>query len=158
MARRYRFPMAALLRLRERTEEERKKEFAVAVQAVQEEQDRRERLTADRSALQGDIIQLYKEKAPFVYITTTYRDIGQLAGEILRSEITQRQLEQAVEETRQRLIEAQRERKALEILRDRRKEEYDREMERVEQAALDDMAIRARARHLAENREPAAEK
>ena len=150
MARRYRFPLASLLRLRERAEEERKKEFAAALQAVRQEEERRERLAADRAALQGDIVQLYKDKAPFIYITATYRDIGQLAGEILRSEITQRQLEEAAEQTRQRLIEAQRDRKAMETLRDRRKEEFDRETERLEQAALDEMSIRARARRLAE--------
>ena len=150
MARRYRFPLASLLRLRERTEEERKKEFALSLQAVRREEERRERLIADRGALQDDVVLLYRNKSPFYYITAAYRDIGQLAGEILRSEITQRQLEQASEEARQRLVEAQRDRKAMETLRDRRKEEYDRETERLEQAVLDEMSIRARAHRLTE--------
>lgn len=148
MARRFRFRLAPLLTLRMRTEEDRKKEFAAAGRAVQEERERRERLLAEQDAMRDDIVRMYADKTPFAYITATYRELGNFAGEIMRSELRQQELERVWEEVRGRLIEAQRERRALEILRDNQKAAFDREMDRLEQAQLDELAIRARGRLL----------
>lgn len=154
MAKRFAFALAPLLRLREQTEENRKKEFAAANRAVREEREHRARMAAEREAMQAEIVRMYAEKAPFAHITECYREVGRYGGEIMRSEIREDGLLKAVEAARERLIEAQRDRQAMETLRDNQRAEFDREMERLEQATLDELAIRARARYLAENAEP----
>ena len=158
MARRFRFPLAALLRLREQREEERKREFAAAAQAARAEQARREALVGDRQSMQDEIVRMYADKKPFSQITDVYREIAWVSGEVLRSEAEQARLDQLLEEARRLLVLAQRDRRAMEILRDRQREAFLREEARREQAEADEMGLRVRMRRLSEaaERESAA--
>ncbi len=57
--------------------------------------------------------------------------------------------EKQIEAARQRLLEATKARKALELLRDRQREQWRREEDRREAAALDELAVQAYGRRLA---------
>jgi flagellar FliJ protein len=62
------------------------------------------------------------------------------------------QREQEVEQRRGELVEASRDRKAIETLRERRLDEHKKNVERVEQAILDDVAGQRHARAAANRR------
>jgi len=146
MARRFEFPLAALLRLREQAEEGRKKEYAAAVGAAEEERGRRLRLAGELRECQERIVALYAAREPFAQVADAYREAAWLSGGMTRSEAVQPALDRAAEEARQRLVAARRDRRALEILRDRRREAHGREAERLGQAGLDELAVQARVR------------
>ena len=55
-------------------------------------------------------------------------------------------LEKAVAQARQKLARATRARKALELLRDRRHEQFKRRLQRIEDAQLDEIAVQRYAR------------
>lgn len=58
-------------------------------------------------------------------------------------------VEQQVQAARARLVEASRARKAMELLRDRYREQWQREQDRRETATLDEIAVQGHARRLA---------
>jgi len=59
-------------------------------------------------------------------------------------------LERQIESSRTQLLEATKARQAIELLRDRQRERFDRVMKRREAASLDEMAVQQFARQLGE--------
>lgn len=152
MARRFRFNLEAVLRLRERTEDERRRQFAEASRLVEEERLRREGILGERSELQDDIVKSFRERAPFQSVVTSYHMIGKLEQAAAESARRQRALEAERDRRRAALVDARRETRMLETLRERRREEFVREQERVEQLLLDELSVQARERVLREER------
>lgn len=152
MAKRFRFNLEAVLRYRALMEDARKREFGEANRAAEEERMRREELSTDRSGLQDEIVRLYAEQAPFQSVVDSYNLIGKIDYEVAVSLKKQQQLDLQVEQRSQQLVKARQDTQVMETLKDRRKEEFNREQDRIEQSLLDELSIQSRARRDAEKR------
>ncbi len=138
---RFRFKLQAVLDHRLRIEKAKKQAFAQAVGLVNQKQHQLEQiyglLRQERAALAGkttgllDIDELLAHR----------RYVGSLELRLshLHSELHKRQ--QLLDQRRQALLEASRDRKVLERLKDRRHEEYQLEMRRAEQREQDEIAL-----------------
>lgn len=154
---RFRFPLEPLLEMRRREEETRIGELAVIEHERRRlEESLRERQTelgAGRAALRAglvgavDVHLLRQQAAASLAVDRlARRTVLELAG-----------LAQKADAARQRLVAAAQRRRAIEILRERRVEEWNREQDRKETAFLDELANIARARRMAEGRASAAD-
>lgn len=152
MARRFRFNLDPVLRLRKREVDERRREFAEVNRMLQEERQRREDIHHERIGMQEEIVRSFEEQAPFQSIVATYNLIGSLENEITESMRREAALEQELEKRRIAMIEANKQARILEILKERRRTEFLREEERQEQAVLDELSIQAQGRRKREER------
>ena len=150
MAKRFQFPLQTLLRQRELMEERRKRELAEILRQIDEERLRLEDFRKEREAVQDDLNTVYREAGRFHevgdvmrYMATVDREIH-LSGERLRA------LEAEADKRRMALVVAQRERRVVELVKERKFEEWKYEVARDEQKRVDDMAVRAHDRALRE--------
>ena len=148
MARRFRFRLQPVLRQREIVEEQRKKEFALANRAVDEARLKQQAMPEERTQMQEDVRVLYESQSPFQRVLDVYRYQNTLELQLARNARDLAHLEVFREERRLVLVEAQKNRKAMEILRDKRKAEHEAENARAEQNALDELAVQARRRRM----------
>ncbi len=154
MARRFRFNLEPVLRYRVIMADERRREFLEAKKRVDEEILRREEMARERGQVQDEIVRGFEERAPMASIMASYRVVGSLESAMQESLRRQRQLEAEVERRRQAMIHANQEKQVMESLKERRREEYVREQDRVEQAFLDELSIQSQGRR---RREAAAD-
>ena len=152
MARRFRFNLEAVLRHRERLEEDRRREFAEVNRLVEEERLRREEMQRERGELQDEIVKSFEEQAPFQSVVMSYHMVGRLEQAATESLKRQNILNAELEKRRQALVTARQETHMLETLKERRQEEFQREQDRLEQALLDELSIQARGRRLREEK------
>lgn len=152
MARRFRFDLEAVLRYREVMEDQRRRDFAEANRLVEEERLRREGILRERSDLQDEIVRSFEERGPFQSVVSTYHMVGRLEHAAGESQKRQAALEAERERRRQALVEARRETRMMETLKDRRREEFNREQEKIEQTLLDELSVQARDRRIREER------
>lgn len=152
MARRFKFNLAAVLRYRELMEDGKRREFAEANRLVEEERLRREDIQRERGEMQDEIVQSFQEQAPFQSIVSSYNMIGRLEQADLESRKRSLLLEAELEKRRQALVRARQETRMMETLKDRRREEFTREQDRVEQTLLDELSVQAKARRDREKR------
>ncbi|MDR0362907.1 MAG: flagellar FliJ family protein [Planctomycetota bacterium] len=150
MARRFRFNLDPVLRYRKILEDQRRRDFAEANRAAEEERVHREDIGREREEVQDEIVRLYEEQAPFQVIRDSYYLSSQLEGEAAASLNRQRRLDQALDECRKHLVKARRDTQVMETLKDRRREEFVREQDRLDQALLDELSIQARGRMMRE--------
>jgi flagellar FliJ protein len=154
MARRFQFNLEAVLRYRNIMADERRREFLEAKKLVDEEKVRREEMARERGQVQDEIVRGFEDRAPMSAITAAYHMVGRLESAMQESLRRQKQLEAEVERRRQAMIHANQEKQVMESLKERRREEFVREEDRVEQAFLDELSIQSRGRR---RREAAAE-
>ncbi len=144
---RFQFSLQPVLDARHRVEQKKQREFA-EIQARRQELEQQLRtyqshLASDKSELRADLhgsidVQALRLRAgaSLHVMRKAQRIVLELAG-------VHKQLERA----RNDLLEASRQRRAVELLRDKRYEQWLAEQKRVEAAALDEMAVmRAGAR------------
>ena len=148
MARRFRFRLQPVLRQREIVEEQRKKEFALANRAVDEARLKQQAMQEERTQMQEDVRVLYESQSPFQRVLDVYRYQNTLELQLARNARDLAHLEVFREERRLVLVEAQKNRKAMELLRDKRRAEQEAENAREEQTALDELAVQARRRRM----------
>lgn len=146
MAKRFHFHLDPVLRYRQILENERKKEFAIANRAWEEERLHRTEMEEERQKTQEEIRALYAAKTKFQEILETYRYVNALDVRLAYLERRLAELDRVREEKREALVKARRDRRALEILREHRKEEHDAQNAAEEQKILDELAIRAARR------------
>ncbi len=144
MARRFRFKLDAVLRYREMIEKEKQKEFAVANRAVEEQRQHLEQMAQDRLHTQEDVRDLYQENAAFHQVVENYRHINVIDKHVNVGLHELKKLEQEAERRRQVYIAARRDRRGVEILKEKRQDEHAREEEREAQRELDELGIMAR--------------
>jgi flagellar FliJ protein len=133
-------------------EDRRRRDFAEANRVAEGERVHREDLRHEREEIQDEIVRLYDEQAPFQAIRDSYHLTNQLEGEVIASLNRQRRLDQEVDERRKNLIQARQETRMLETLKERRREEFVKEQDRLDQTLLDELSIQARGRMLRERR------
>ena len=146
MAKRFRFNLEAVLRYRQIMEDQKRRDFADANRMVEEEKVRREGILQERGEMQDEIVESFASHAPFQSIVTSYHMVGRLEVAANESAQRQRQLEFEREKKRQVLVAARQETKMMETLKERRREEFVREQDKVEQSLLDELSIQARGR------------
>ncbi len=146
MAKKFAFTLEPVLRYREMIENEKKRDFAVANRAVDEERLRLRDLNGWRGETQEEVVSMYAEESPFIHVIEAYRYINTLDLQISHGLRRLDKLQATAEEKRQALMESQQQRRALEILRERRCAEYNYQAARAEQAGMDELAIQAKRR------------
>lgn len=140
------FNLEPVLRQRRLTEEQRQRELArlLSQKLTLEEQLRgfQQTLRSSKHAL-GDTLLGPVDLARVAQFTRYHAQVRAHAhGAVVKLA----QLEKAVEQARALVVEASKARRALELLRDRRREAYLREQARREAAELDAIAIERHAR------------
>ncbi len=144
MAKRFRFNLQPVLRYREIIEGDKKKDFAVANRHVEEQSLQMEKLRETRDMTQHDVRELYQGKAPFRHIVAQYRYINTLDLNLAMGSNKLKQLQAVRDEKRATFIEARRDRRALELLREKRAQQHEYELNREEQTTLDEIAVRVK--------------
>ena len=137
----FRFRLERVRALRERAEDEAKEAFAGAmmerVRSEQEMEDAAQRVAQAREA------QLDATATPMsateLMARQAYLERSERAHQASRDDLNRR--DQALEERREELTEAARDRQALERLKENRRLEFVREQERIEAADLDEIAL-----------------
>ena len=152
MARRFRFNLEAVLRYREIREDERRREFLEARRLVDEEKVKQREMNEERGRLQDEIVEAFQSQAPIQSVMNSYHLIGRLDVAVAESLQRQRQLEEEVEKRRLALVAARQETRMMETLKERRKEEFVMEQDRIEQAFMDELSIQSQGRRLREAR------
>ena len=146
MARRFRFNLEAVLRYREITEDQKRRDFAQATRMAEEERARREDIQRERGEIQDEIVKSFQEQAPFQSIVSFYHLVGRLDQATLESLKRSAVLEIDREKKRQVLVAARQDTRMMETLKERRREEFIREQDRLEQGTLDELAVQAKTR------------
>ena len=137
----FRFRLERVRALRERAEDEAKEAFAGAmmerVRSEQEMEDAAQRVAQAREA------QLDATAAPMSAVDLmarqAYLERSERAHQASRDDLNRR--DQALEERREELTEAARDRQALERLKENRRIEFVREQARLEAVDLDEIAL-----------------
>jgi flagellar FliJ protein len=137
----FRFRLERVRVLRERAEDEAKEAFAGAMldrlRSEQEMDDAAKRVQQAREA------QLDATAAPISAIDLiarqAYLERSERAHQASQTDLNRR--DQALEERREELTEAARDRQALERLKENRRIEFQREQQRIEAADLDEIAL-----------------
>ena len=137
----FRFRLERVRVLRERAEDEAKEAFAGAMmdrlRSEQEMEDAAQRVAQAREA------QLGAAAAPIsateLMARQAYLERSERAHQASQDDLSRR--DQTLEERRDELTEAARDRQALERLKENRRVEFVREQERIEAANLDEIAL-----------------
>ena len=137
----FRFRLERVRALRERAEDEAKEAFAGAMldrlRSEQEMEDAAQRVAQARAA------QLDATAAPMsatdLMARQAYLERSERAHQASQDDLSRR--DEALEQRREELTEAARERQALERLKENRRIEFQREQARIEAANLDEIAL-----------------
>ena len=141
MAKKFNFRLQPLLRLREFEEDKKKKAFAEANRALAEEVERREQLANERKQMIENVREAYSTGAPFEQVLDHYKSMNQVEYTLRKGMPLLKQLEHEVERTRAELMEAKREKKVIEIVKEKRKNEYMQQLDKEEQQQIDEISM-----------------
>ena len=134
------FSLQTVLEVRERLEKIKYKEFSSHLferhRIYEEIQSRRSRIA--RAAANIDQVKSQGITAAPLQLYDHFRRRISAETGVLSNQL--REQEQALEEKRKELVEARRAHRALEILRDKERERYDRAQIRQERAVMDEIA------------------
>ena len=137
----FRFRLERVRALRERAEDEAKEAFAGAM--FDRLRSEREMEEAARRVAEARDAQLDATAAPVsateLMARQAYLERSERAHEASKEDLSRR--EHTVDERREELTEAARDRQALERLKEHRRTEFVRERDRVEALALDEIAL-----------------
>lgn len=134
---RFVFRLAPVLRYRERIEEEKKLLLAAAQRTLAEAEAERQRLRDRREGLARELVAGHREFDAET-LRMTYAHLDFLAREINAADWRVAQCRQAVDTARGILVRASKDRKILDRLRERARENFNREQLRLEQNDLDE--------------------
>ena len=153
MAKKFKYKLQSVLRYREIIEEERKRDFAQANRLVEEQKARAEALDAERYDLQDDLRTLTASgEVRFEQMINTIRYLASLDAGIVTARREEERLRREMEGRRQAFVAARRDKRVLEILKDKRYESYQKEEEHQRQQVLDELSLRALRRRVNEER------
>jgi flagellar FliJ protein len=137
----FRFRLERVRALRERAEDEAKEAFAGAM--FDRLRSEREMEEAAKRVVEARDAQLDATAAPVsateLMARQAYLERSERAHEASKEDLSRR--EHTVEERREELTEAARDRQALERLKEHRRSEFVRERDRVDALALDEIAL-----------------
>lgn len=134
---RFVFRLASVLRYRERIEEEKKLLLAAEQRKLAEAEATRQRLRTNREALARELVAGHR-RFDVETLRVTYAHLDFLAREINTADWHVATCQSAVDVARDVLVRASKDRKILDRLRERARENFNREQLRLEQHDLDE--------------------
>jgi flagellar FliJ protein len=138
---RFVFRLAPVLRQRERIEEEKKQLLAAAQRTLAEAEAQRQKLRTRRESLAHELIVRHRDLDGET-LRLTYGHLDFLARELSTADFQVAICARAVDEARAALVRATKDRKILDRLRERQRENFELEQARIEQRELDDANAR----------------
>jgi len=139
--RKFRFSLQAPLDHARHVAEQIELELAQLRRRLQMERDKLNSYLRRRLEQQNSLARESRGKLDLEQVRRRQRHIDALGEAVERQKLVAVAAQQAAERKREELVAAMKRRKTLERLHDRRAEEHRREMERVEQKFLDDIAV-----------------
>lgn len=136
----FHFRLQSVLNVRERLARLREKEYGEALaerQALQNERSGQQN-ALQRAAQQQDDIRRSGQSVAMLPLYENYR--RRVHGEMERLDTQLYEQAQALEVRRHAMVEAKRDQRTLEILRDKEEARYDEDMSRRERALMDEVA------------------
>ncbi len=142
------FRLEKLLALKERMEALKRGEYGAAVQRVAEREQAILALHAERSTTATDERRhLTGDKLNVSRLQTYSRYFHHLRGQLLLSHEVKRSLEKKAEDKREEMVESSREKRTLERYKEKLRLRYIQELEKSEQAELDELGATQFVRH-----------
>jgi flagellar export protein FliJ len=148
MARRFRFSLEPVRRLRELREAEERRVYGEANRAVEETRLRMEARREERREIQEAVRGQFEAGAPFRECLESYRYIYATDRRLASEARELRGLESTRQEKLAHYLRARREREALDLLKERQAGEHAAQVAREEQAVLDELGVQARRRRM----------
>ncbi|MCL2188154.1 MAG: flagellar export protein FliJ [Defluviitaleaceae bacterium] len=136
---RFNFRLQQYLGVKEQMETQKELEYAKALRKVEEEKQLLRELHANREAQIADFQQKVLNNIDTIEIKLLNDSIERLKQYIKKQEERVKAAEEFAEIKRQELVEAMKERKALEIVRDNAREAFNLEQNLVEQKQVDEL-------------------
>lgn len=135
----FRFRMQSMLNLRQQVEEQTKNRMAVAMNRLQMEKDKLMLFKEEKRTVTEE---LNREASSGITVSNIRRFnayIGHLNEKVDRQNAVVKQHIRNADKIREELIKAMQDRKVLEKLRERKYEEFGKELLRMEQRAVDEL-------------------
>ena len=136
---RFNFRFQRILKIKERMEEARKIALGKVIAVLNLEQERLADLEQTRMLYRQGGRELLALQLDPSLLSLNVSYLQRLQREIQEQRVRIQQVEKAVEEKRQELVEATKERRVYEILKERAVEDYRREQKRQERIMLDEV-------------------
>lgn len=144
MAKKFKFRLEAVLKYRQMVEDERKRAFAAANAEVEEKRRQAEELDQERADTLDGLRNITGGGAVNMRtLTDTLRYIGSLEMGAMQARQEEERLRQQMENVRQQYIAARRDKRGVEVLKEKRKKAYDFAAGLEFQAMLDEVSLRA---------------
>ncbi len=139
----FRFRLQTILRLREKERDERRRELAQSIQARQILEDHQQQVAAEWQALNErlrDCSQAGEVQVDLMLALRRYQMMVAAQREFLAQQMVQ--VDEEMARRRERLMEADRQVRVLEMLREKQLEEFRQEEKRAETKVLDEVGAR----------------
>ncbi|UCC43441.1 MAG: flagellar export protein FliJ [Candidatus Zixiibacteriota bacterium] len=140
----FKFRLESLLKVKEHLERERQKEHAAARERVAHQQDRLSEIDAQRQTTVKQQRQRLTGDISVADLLVCSRFLVKLKSNTLEGTEILRGLEAEADKSRDRLIDASRQKKIYEKLRERQREKHLEEMKRLENKEIDEIATNSR--------------
>ncbi|HEX2957280.1 MAG TPA: flagellar export protein FliJ [Chitinispirillaceae bacterium] len=137
---RFRFRLDVLLDIRIRREEKVKLELAEKNKEILKEQDKLNQLHEELKKLQSEELQRRKEQDSIILMNTSVAYRFKLKKDMLGVGGKIDEIQEAIYHIRKKLISATKDRKAVEILKERQKSEWLKKYRTQEQSFIDDIS------------------
>ena len=137
----FQFRLEPVLRLKAHREKQRQKEHALAVRQVTMQQERLASLEGDKSRTFDHQRRMQAGPISAGRLLITSRYLVKLKRDALTGREVLRGLEKTAETRRHELVEAARERKTYEKLKEKRKSAFEQDVARRERKELDEIAV-----------------
>ncbi len=142
MAKRFEWRLDTVKRVKEREADSRREALALAQRKLREEQDERDRLLVERDRQHERLREVGSGWLDPSDLQATHTFLQNLVERITAQDEKIEEASQLVEQARLALVEASKETKILENLRDRDHQTFKREVRKRDQAQLDETAGR----------------
>ena len=160
MAKKFKFRLESVLKYRKIIEDEKKREFAEANKAVELQRSKIIELEEERVEIIDSIRDMRsgkkEEKIHMSSMVDAMLVVGGIEMGIISANNEVKRLQKDVEGKRLAFVESQKDKKAIEILREKRQKIYFKEVDSERQAQLDELSIRVSKKHMDEVEREAA--
>ena len=137
---RYKYRLEPMLKLKEHKEKEKQREHAETVQKVQEQKDKLVRIDEERGETLKHQRQSLVGSMSLAELLVCSRYLMKLKKDTLTGRELLRGLEKEADKRREKLVEASKERKIYEKLKEKQIAKFTKEVERLENKAVDETA------------------
>lgn len=137
----FRFGLQKILDLREEAEQTQARALADAERRAAEARRQLDEIRAIRDEEASKMMRAHSEGRPVGQLHNLSRVIQQLAERVSQAEAALAEASDAVEESRQELVEAMTQRRVMDQLKDRKREAWRLALQGAEQSRMDELAL-----------------